>query len=204
MILKFFITFTIIILFLPINVFSTHNEPPIKNYMYSEEEHYKQLLQELQKNKKQKISKPSLDRGIVRSKTKRIKRDKRSRYTIYKKRRKRGRFLNKPIHKSFSDNPERPHKGILFQPDEFGEVISPLDGKVVVKDYMDGYEKYIIIEHNNGYSTVYGNLDEIYVDEEQSVKKGVLIGTLVKHKGLYFQINRGKKPVDPNKLLKYK
>lgn len=205
MVINFLLALFILIFIFPNQIFSIRQEYSSKNYKYANQKQLNHLSRVLNKYKERNSkSKVSLDRGIIRSKNK-YKEKNRQRFPSTKRRRKRNvPLLSKPIYKNFSDNPVRPHKGILFQPDGYGEVISPMAGKVVVKDYMDGYEKYIIVEHSNGYSTVYGNLEEIYVDEQQKVKKGVLLGTLVKHKGLYFQINHGKKPVDPKKLLRYK
>jgi murein DD-endopeptidase MepM/ murein hydrolase activator NlpD len=103
---------------------------------------------------------------------------------------------------NYSPNPENPHKGVVFSPIEMGSVLSSMEGKVVAIDYMDGYHNYVILEHSNGFYTVYGNLDEVYVGEGQTVKKGEVLGNLVKEKGLYFQVNQGKKTLDPISLIK--
>ena len=66
-----------------------------------------------------------------------------------------------------------------------------MEGRVVAIDYMDGYYNYVIIEHPNGYFTVYGNLEEVFVAEGQTVKKGET-----------FQVNQGKKTLDPISLIK--
>jgi murein DD-endopeptidase MepM/ murein hydrolase activator NlpD len=102
----------------------------------------------------------------------------------------------------FSDNPEEPHRGVVLSPIDSGTVISSLEGKVVAVDYMDGYNNYVIIEHPNGFYSVYGNMDLILVGEGQFVKKGETLGSLLKEKGLYFQISQGKKYIDPNLLIK--
>lgn len=103
---------------------------------------------------------------------------------------------------NYSNDSEEPHRGILYLPIETGNVLSAKEGKIVLIDYMDGYHNYIIIEHANGYFTVYGNLNMIYVEEGQSIKKGETLGLLLKEKGLYFQITQGKKTIDPNFLVK--
>lgn len=104
---------------------------------------------------------------------------------------------------NFAPEPDNPHRGVVFSPLEAGGyVISSMDGKVVAIDYMDGYNNYIVIEHPNQFYTVYANLDEINVAEGQSLKRGEVLGTLVKQKGLYFQVNHGKKIIDPNTIFK--
>jgi lipoprotein YgeR len=103
---------------------------------------------------------------------------------------------------NYSNDSQEPHRGILYLPIETGNVLSAKEGKIVLIDYMDGYHNYIIIEHANGYFTVYGNLNMVYVEEGQSIKKGETLGVLLKEKGLYFQITQGKKTIDPNFLVK--
>lgn len=112
-------------------------------------------------------------------------------------------FLHKFIARTnFSSDPENPYKGVLLTPIESSSVLATLDGKVVAIDYMDGYNNYIILEHLNGYYTVYGNLDRVFVAEGQTVKKGEHLGNLLKEKGLYFQVNQGKKILDPISFIK--
>lgn len=111
---------------------------------------------------------------------------------------------NIPIERNFIDNSEDPFRGILLKPDPSGHVISCLEGKIVAINYMDGYENYIIVSHPNSYYSVYGNLDDVLVAEGQVVSKGVKLGTTIKNKGLYFQLNLGKKPIDPVKFLALK
>jgi lipoprotein YgeR len=102
----------------------------------------------------------------------------------------------------YSDDSENPHYGIVFKPIDFGSVVASMTGKVVALDYMDGYHNYIILEHPEGFYTVYGNLEQTVVGEGQIVKKGETLGALLKEKGLYFQISQGKKTLDPNLLVK--
>lgn len=102
----------------------------------------------------------------------------------------------------YSEDPENPHYGIVFKPIDLGSVIASMSGKVVAVDYMDGYNNYIILEHPEGFYTIYGNLEQSLVGEGQLVKKGETLGVLLKEKGLYFQISQGKKTLDPNLLVK--
>jgi murein DD-endopeptidase MepM/ murein hydrolase activator NlpD len=102
---------------------------------------------------------------------------------------------------AFNSDPENPHKGVTYKPSESSNVFSSMDGKVATIDYMDGYNNYVILEHANGFHTVYGNLDQINVAIGQYVKKGNELGKVSKKKGLYFQITQGSKPVDPQKFL---
>ncbi|MDV6234356.1 LysM peptidoglycan-binding domain-containing M23 family metallopeptidase [Leptospira ellisii] len=91
-----------------------------------------------------------------------------------------------------------PHKGILFKATRHNEVRPASAGKVAVVDEMDGYKKYVILEHKNGYSSVYANLKSVSVTEGETVDSDKIIGVLESGKGLYFQLNRGSTAVDPD------
>ncbi|MCU0825105.1 MAG: LysM peptidoglycan-binding domain-containing M23 family metallopeptidase [Leptospira sp.] len=105
------------------------------------------------------------------------------------------------IAKHFSEITYNPYKGMLFQRGKHSLVRATLPGKVVLIDFMDGYLNYIILEHTNGYYSIYGNLEKIQVVEGQIVQKRERLGTLGKEKGLYFQINRNKTVVNPERFL---
>lgn len=56
-------------------------------------------------------------------------------------------------------------------------------GGTVIKanhNYIEGYSygKYIVIDHGDGYSTLYGHLNDIYVSEGQYVSQGEVIGAV--------------------------
>lgn len=116
--------------------------------------------------------------------------------------------LNPPFSKKlkvqriFSPDSTNPHRGMLFRYSDSGHVCSSMEGTVVEINYMDGYENYVIVEHTDGFSTVYANLDLITVSKGQNVSKGQMLGTLTKNKGLYFQVNKGSKAVNPVRFLK--
>lgn len=101
----------------------------------------------------------------------------------------------------FSEVTHLPHKGIEYAHDKSGWVRSSLPGKVINIDYMDGYENYVILEHENGWYSVYANLERVQVTEGQIVSAKERIGTLTKNRGLYFQVNQLKNPVNPTLFL---
>ncbi|WP_423789899.1 LIC_10271 family cell wall hydrolase [Leptospira haakeii] len=108
-----------------------------------------------------------------------------------------------PVSLPYSNLSYYPNKGVLFKASRHKDVHPIRSGKVVVLDQMDGYRKYIILEHKGGYSSVYANLRSVSVKEGETVKAGDSLGELEEGKGLYFQINQGTKAVDPIPLLKY-
>jgi murein DD-endopeptidase MepM/ murein hydrolase activator NlpD len=50
------------------------------------------------------------------------------------------------------------------------------DGEVVSTGWMGGYGKGVIIEHDNGYRTMYGHMSVIYAKQGERVKAGKILG----------------------------
>lgn len=82
-------------------------------------------------------------------------------------------------------------------------------GQVVYADWFKGYGQLLIINHGSGYHSLYGNLNEIFHETGDIIKKGTSIGKTGKSEllnvpSLYFEIRYKGKPVDPRKWLKRK
>lgn len=80
-------------------------------------------------------------------------------------------------------------------------------GKVVYSGWMSGYGKVIMIEHGNGYRTVYGHASKLYVSEGTRVSKGQLIaavGSTGRSTGphLHFEVRKNGVPQNPLKYIK--
>ncbi|WP_036068608.1 LIC_10271 family cell wall hydrolase [Leptospira noguchii] len=103
-----------------------------------------------------------------------------------------------PIQNHFNKLSFAPHKGILFKATRHAEVRPASPGKVLVVDEMEGYKKYVILEHKNGYSTVYANLKTVSVNEGETVGPSKILGSLESGKGLYFQLNHGSSAINPD------
>lgn len=97
-----------------------------------------------------------------------------------------------------------PNTGILYSNDESFEVINVLDGKVsnIKDDEILG--KYIEIDHQNGYKTVYYSLKETNVTVGDTILKGDVIGSSGNNKlddgtsfNLLFETYQDGKLLDP-------
>jgi len=71
------------------------------------------------------------------------------------------------------------HKGLDIA-NGYGTPISAADGGVVVTalKLSNSYGWHVIIDHGNGFSTLYGHLSEMYVDYGDRVRKGDVIGLM--------------------------
>ncbi len=80
-------------------------------------------------------------------------------------------------------------------------------GVVSMITYMSGFGNTVIVDHNNGYYTVYAHLDEVLVSPNQFVEGGQQLGTVgdsgsLEGAMLHFAVFGANKPLDPLKWLK--
>jgi len=80
------------------------------------------------------------------------------------------------------------------------------NGKVITADYNSSFGNHVIIDHRNGYKTVYAHLSKIKVKKGDLVEKGDLLGimgTTGQSTGihLHFEIRKGSTQLNPLKFL---
>jgi len=76
------------------------------------------------------------------------------------------------------------------------------EGRVYHADWLSLRGNTVILDHGNGYMSIYTHLDQLNVDAGARVASGAQLGTAGdtggrKQPGLHFEIRRGKNPVDP-------
>jgi murein DD-endopeptidase MepM/ murein hydrolase activator NlpD len=77
---------------------------------------------------------------------------------------------------SISDG--RKHEGIdISTRSQIIPIYATANGKVVTANYDSGYGYQIIIDHGNGYTTLYAHCNELLVNAGDAVKKGDIIAT---------------------------
>jgi septal ring factor EnvC (AmiA/AmiB activator) len=80
------------------------------------------------------------------------------------------------------------------------------DGRVVFADWMNGYGLILIVDHGNGYMSLYAHNDALLRDAGDPVKRGDALASVGKsggqdRPGLYFELRRNGQPVDPGTWL---
>lgn len=98
------------------------------------------------------------------------------------------------------------HRGIDIAAPRGTEVFPAREGKVLEKGFDAVYGNYIIIGHAGGYETLYGHLEYILVQLNQTVSSSTIIGTvgstgLSTGPHLHFEIRRNGETTDPSLLL---
>jgi septal ring factor EnvC (AmiA/AmiB activator) len=97
---------------------------------------------------------------------------------------------------------EVPHPGIDIGVDPGAEVTAVYDGRIVFSDWFRGYGPMIVIDHGDGYLSVYGHLGVRLIDVDDEVRQGDPIalsgeGGMFDTTGLYFEIRHNGSPQDP-------
>ncbi|MFN4218144.1 MAG: peptidoglycan DD-metalloendopeptidase family protein [Candidatus Bipolaricaulia bacterium] len=98
------------------------------------------------------------------------------------------------------------HQGIDIEVPEGTNIYASCAGRVIVAGRHSGYGLYIVLEHSNGYRTLYGHLSEIGVYRGQFVEGGQVIGrsgntgnSTGPH--LHFEMLQYGRPLNPLALL---
>jgi septal ring factor EnvC (AmiA/AmiB activator) len=79
-------------------------------------------------------------------------------------------------------------------------------GRVLFAGWFRGYGQVVIVDHGSGQMTVSGYMEELAVRADQYVEADQVIGAVgetgsLSGPGLYFEIRKAGKPVDPQEWL---
>jgi septal ring factor EnvC (AmiA/AmiB activator) len=93
-------------------------------------------------------------------------------------------------------------KGIFIRAANGSEVRAVAAGEVVFSDWLRGYGNLLIIDHGNGYLSVYGNNDALLKETGARVAGGDAIASVgasggAPESGLYFEIRHQGRPLNP-------
>ena len=104
---------------------------------------------------------------------------------------------------TFTENP-----GIEIECANNSKIVSVMDGLVMHVGYIGGYGNVIMVDHGDEYSTVYGNVGEIFVYEDDYVSPGKVIGKIYSTNGLksylHFEVWHNGKTQNPEVWLNKK
>ncbi len=112
-----------------------------------------------------------------------------------------GRLTNK-FGSARAESAESVWDGVLIDASEGTEIRAITSGKVAFSDWLRGYGLLVIIDHSNGYMTLYAFNQSLYRRVGEWVDAGEVIASVGQsggrsHSGLYFGIRNKGKPVDP-------
>lgn len=92
--------------------------------------------------------------------------------------------------------------GVVILADEGREVRAVSHGRVAYADWLRGYGLLVILDHGEGFMSLYGHTQAIYKEPGEWVEAGELIASVgnsggVNQPGLYFEIRQNGKPANP-------
>jgi septal ring factor EnvC (AmiA/AmiB activator) len=96
--------------------------------------------------------------------------------------------------------------GVLLANDSGSEVVAVHHGRVVYSDWLPGMGLLVVLEHGDGYLSLYGHNQDLIME----VGEWVTSGTVIAHvgdsggqslPGLYFEIRRNGSPVNPGQWV---
>lgn len=98
---------------------------------------------------------------------------------------------------------QKMHNGIDFGTGFNANVYAAADGRVLLARYSQSFGNWIMIEHENGYTSVYAHLNSMDVRKGQRVRKGDrigLTGSTGRSTGphLHYEVRLNGTPVNPN------
>jgi murein hydrolase activator len=93
-------------------------------------------------------------------------------------------------------------KGLFIKASEGNDVKSVAEGRVVFADWMRGFGNLIIVDHGDGYMSLYGNNQALLKAVGEEVNGGDSIASVGnsggnESNGLYYELRRQSKPFDP-------
>jgi len=100
----------------------------------------------------------------------------------------------------------RGSSGVLIGAPAGSPVTAVADGTVVFSEWMTGYGLILIIDHGNGYMSLYAHNDTLLRDAGDRVRRGEAVARVGSSGGhgrpaLYFELRHNGRPVDPSAWL---
>ncbi len=97
-------------------------------------------------------------------------------------------------------------KGVLVAAPRGAPVRAIHRGRVAYADWLRGYGLLLIIDHGEGFMTLYGHNQSLFKEAGDWVEDGELIATVgdsggISEPGLYFEIRRRGRPINPRRWL---
>lgn len=93
-------------------------------------------------------------------------------------------------------------KGVFIRADPGGEVRAVAAGRVVFSEWMRGLGNLLVLDHGQGYLTIYGNNESVYRSVGEEVGTGDVVASVgasggTRETGLYFEIRHEGRAFDP-------
>ncbi len=96
--------------------------------------------------------------------------------------------------------------GVIIKAERGEPIHAVYDGRVLYASWLKGYGNMIIIDHGEGYYTVYAHAEELFASKGDRIERGDVVATVgetgsLMGPGLHFEVRHRGKPVDPLKWI---
>jgi septal ring factor EnvC (AmiA/AmiB activator) len=95
--------------------------------------------------------------------------------------------------------------GVLIKANGGSEIHAVARGRVIYAGFLRGYGMLLIVNHGNGWMSMYGNNETLLHGVGDQVEVGEAIGTasppIGTNTGVYFELRKDSQPVDPRSWL---
>ena len=97
-------------------------------------------------------------------------------------------------------------KGVFIKAESGQSVRAVADGRVVFADWLRGFGNLLILDHGNGYMSLYGNNESLLKSVGENTQSGENIASVgstggALESGVYFELRHEGKPFDPMKWI---
>ncbi len=97
--------------------------------------------------------------------------------------------------------------GLEIQAQIGQDVFAVADGLLIYSGWLRGYGRFIILQHDSGYYTLYAHLSEVFVEEGEDIKASQVLAKVgetgfLGEISLHFEVRQGKQQLDPLEWLK--
>ncbi len=97
-------------------------------------------------------------------------------------------------------------KGVFIKAESGQAVRAVADGRVVFADWLRGFGNLLILDHGNGYMSLYGNNESLLKSVGENTQSGENIASVgstggALESGVYFELRHEGKPFDPMKWI---
>lgn len=98
-------------------------------------------------------------------------------------------------------------KGLFIRTPEGVEVKAVASGQVVFAEWLRGFGNLVIVDHGEGYMSLYSNNESLYKQPGEGVKAGDTVATAgnsggQEEPGVYFELRHQGRPIDPTAWIK--
>lgn len=93
-------------------------------------------------------------------------------------------------------------RGLMIQARQGSDVLACANGQVVFSDWLRGFGNLIIVDHGDGYLSIYANNESLFKSVGDKVSRGETIASVgntggEENPGLYFELRRNGQPFNP-------